>query len=86
MAAIEKAQKENSDKHGQVARLETKKEVDAETTREIGQEKQLADERVKTGMAGLEQEKARVSVMREDTEAQVDARVRGCHRSGAERA
>ena len=39
-------------------------------------EKQLAEERVKTGMAGLEQEKARVSVMREDTEAQVDARVK----------
>src|SRR6478736_880973 len=73
---IEKAQAANSDKRGQVARLETKAEVDAETTREIGQEKQLAEERVKSGLAGLEQEKARISVMREDTVAQVDARVK----------
>jgi hypothetical protein len=72
----EKALDANSGKRGQVARLETKAEVDAETTREIGQEKQLAEERVKTGLAGLEQEKARISVMREDTEAQVDARVK----------
>jgi len=73
---IEKSLKENNDKRGQVARLETKKEVDAETTRDIGLEKQLAEEREKTSLAGLEKEKARIGVMREDTEAQVDAQVR----------
>jgi hypothetical protein len=73
---IEKAQKENSEKRETVARLETKKEVDAETARDIGLEKQLAEEREKTGLAGLQKEKARISVMREDTEAQVDAQVR----------
>ncbi len=72
---IEKDLDANADKKGEVARLETRKEQDQQTTKSIDGEKRLAEERVKTSLAGLEQEKARIGAMREDTVEEVGASI-----------